>query len=266
MRICVLGSGSKGNSTYVETEHSKILIDAGLSNKELETRLELLKINPNDIDAILITHEHSDHIKGVGQFAKKHNAKIFANRKSWDYISNKFDDIPTNCQIEFSGQDFWVNDLAVQTFDVDHDSLSCVGFSVVENNKRFTIATDLGHVTQNVVEKLKQSDFVVLESNHDIETLKKNPNYPYVLKQRILSNHGHISNDTCAETILQMLGYKTRAVLLAHLSEQNNSPSLALNTLNQKLLLNQIDSREMFFVDVANQNKPSNIFKLKNVE
>ncbi len=266
MRICVLGSGSKGNCTFVETEHSKILIDAGLSNKEIEARLELIKVNPNDIDAILLTHEHSDHIKGVGQFVKKHGAKVFANKKSWNFVLSKFEDLPFEKQFEFcGGQDFLLNDVAIQTFDVDHDSLSCVGFSVIEGNKMFTIATDLGHVTPNIVKRLGQSDFAVLESNHDVEMLKHNPNYPLTLKQRILSDHGHISNSTCADTILQMLGLKTRGILLGHLSEHNNTPELALNTLKNKLENNNIKRDEVFYVDVASQEKPSNIYRIKDL-
>lgn len=266
MRICVLGSGSKGNATFVETENTKILIDAGLSNKELEARLSLINVNPNDINAILVTHEHSDHIKGIGQFAKKHNVKIFANRKSWDFIANKFEFLKPEQQIEFSGKDFCINDLNIQTFDVDHDSISCVGFSVIEGNKMFSIATDLGHVTPEIVNRLKNSDFVVLESNHDVEMLKQNPNYTPALKQRILSNFGHISNDTCASTILKMLGCKTRGVVLGHLSEHNNTPEKALGAINLKLYQNRIAKEEMFFVDVASQTRPTNIFKIKNLE
>lgn len=263
MRICVLASGSKGNSTYVETENSKILIDAGLSKTELERRLSLINVNPFDIDAILVTHEHSDHIKGLSQFVKKYNNKIYAHRKSWDILAEKLGDISTSLQIEFNGEDFNIKDMTIQSFDLEHDSAHCVGFSVIEGRKKFSTATDLGHTSPEIISHLKTSDFVILEANHDIQTLRNNPNYPYYLKSRILSNHGHLSNDETAKTIIKLLGNTTRGVMLAHLSEQNNSPQLATQTIRKTLIENNVSPAEELFIDIAKQENVSNIFKIK---
>ena len=264
MRICILASGSKGNCTYVESENSKILIDAGLSKKEIVNRLSLIKVNPNDIDAILVTHEHSDHIKGLENFAKEYKCKVFGHHDSYGMIEEKCSAIPLSQQVEFCSNDFNIKDLIISPFDLDHDSSHCVGFSVIENNKKFTIATDLGHMTKEIEQKLQTSDFIVLESNHDILTLKNNPNYTYNLKQRILSKYGHISNDECSNTILNLIGYKTRGVMLAHLSQQNNSKEMAINELNKKLIKNNIKQEDFnMYVGVASQDNVSNIFKIK---
>lgn len=265
MRICVLASGSKGNSTYVETDNTKILIDAGLSKKELENRLTMIGVNPSSIDAILVTHEHSDHIKGLGQFAKTYNTKVFAHKDCWNLLEEKASGITTSNQIEFSGKDFCINDMSIQTFDLDHDSIHCVGFTIIDGNKKFSTATDLGHMTDEIKQRLKQSDLITLESNHDIQMLLNNFNYPTTLKQRILSNHGHISNEECSKTILSLLGFNTRGIILGHLSEQNNTKEIAIQTLNKTLLNAGVTKNDFNMkVYVADQHSPTNIFKLKD--
>lgn len=267
MRICVLASGSKGNATFVETKHSKILVDVGLSKKEIEYRLSLIGVKANEIDAIFLTHEHSDHIKGLNQFAKTYNSKVFAHKDCWDMLEEKAPDLLSSQQIEFNGNDFNFQDISIQTFDLDHDAKHCVGFSIVENNNRFSTATDLGHMTDNIKSILKQSDFITLESNHDVQMLLNNPNYSYALKSRILSDHGHISNEECAKTILSILGFKTRGVILGHLSEQNNSKEKAIQTLNKVLVSNGVTKDNFDLrVCVADQNTPTSIFKLKDNE
>ncbi len=265
MRVCVLASGSKGNSTYIETNDAKILIDAGLSKKELENRLTQIGVNPSSIDAILITHEHSDHIKGLGQFAKTYNTKVFAHKDCWALIDEKAQGIPTINELEFNGTDFNILGTTIQTFDLDHDSNHCVGFSVIEGKNRFSSATDLGHMTEKIQNILRLSDLITLESNHDIQTLLNNPKYSYALKQRILSNHGHISNEECSKTILSLLGFNTRGVILGHLSEQNNTPNLAIQTLNNVLISNGVTKQDFNLnIQVASQNSPTKIFRLKD--
>ncbi len=267
MRICVLASGSKGNSTYVESDGTRILIDAGLSKKEIENRLMLIGVNPSSIDAILITHEHSDHIKGLDQFVKTYNTKVFAHRNSWDMIESKTSWLKQENQFEFTGSDFSINDISVQTFDLDHDSSHCVGFTIIEGNKKFSTATDLGHMTDDIAKKLQESDFITLESNHDIQALLKNPNYSYTLKQRILSNHGHISNEECSKTVLSLLGHNTRGIILGHLSEQNNSKEMAIQTLNKTLVSAGVTKDDFNMnVFVAEQNSPSKIFRIKDIK
>ncbi len=264
MRICVLASGSKGNCTFIESDNTKILIDAGLSKRELESRLSLIGVNPAEIDSILVTHEHSDHINGVGNFARKYGTKVYAHKNTWDILSRKIGPLDSCQEIEFDGRVFYLENLAVETFDVDHDASHCVGFSIIENSKQFTIATDLGHTTEDILTRFSSSDLVILESNHDVQTLQSNPNYPYQLKQRIMSMHGHLSNEVAADAILSMLNGKTRGVILGHLSEQNNTPDLALNAIKKALQKNGAAPNEQFRVDVATQNRVSNIYKIKN--
>lgn len=263
MRICVLASGSKGNCVFIEGKNTKILIDAGISKLEVEKRLTLLNVNPDEIDSILITHEHSDHIAGVGNFARKHNCKVFAHKDVWPILNEKLGDLKTCQQIEFSGQPFFINELNIQSFDVEHDALHCVGFSVECDNKKISTATDLGHTTPEILNHLYTSDAILLEANHDIEMLKNNPKYPYSLKQRILSNHGHLSNDATAQAIVNMLGKNVRGIMLGHLSEQNNSPEKVIKTIQQTLQSCGATENQNLLIDIATQNKVSRIFKLK---
>ncbi len=265
MRICVLASGSKGNSTFIETTRgTKILIDAGLSKSELEQRLSKIEVMPTDIDAILVTHEHSDHTKGILQFSKKYGTKIYVHQKNWNTILNKVGEIPLSSQVEFGDKMFAINDLAIQSFQLDHDSNHCVGFSIYENNKKFCTATDLGHTTPTILNELKTSDFVLLESNHDVIKLKNNQNYPAKLKNRIMSQHGHLSNEQTAEAIFELLGNTPRGVILAHLSEQNNSPEIAIQTIKQTLISRGANVEKEIRIDVASQEHLSNIYRIKD--
>lgn len=263
MRICVLASGSKGNCIYVEGDQTKILIDAGISKTEIEKRLSLININPSEIDSILITHEHSDHIAGVGNFARKYGCKIFAHKDIWPILEPKIGDLKSNQEIEFSNSPFLLNELNINAFDVDHDALHCVGFSVGCNNKKFSTATDLGHTTPEIIKHLYTSDAILLEANHDIEMLKNNPRYPYTLKQRILSNHGHLSNEATAKAIIEMLGKNVRGIMLGHLSEDNNSPQKATETIQRIFNQNNITEKQNIVIDVATQHRVSRIFKIK---
>ncbi len=263
MRICVLGSGSKGNCTYVEGENTRILIDAGLSKLEIEKRLSLINVNPSEIDSILITHEHSDHIAGVGNFCRKYGCKIYAHQYIWPLLEQKINGINLKQQVEFNNKDFSINEFNISNFDLDHDSIHCVGFSISNGKTTISSATDLGHITDDIIKKLYQSDLVILESNHDVEKLMKNPNYPYQLKQRILSNHGHLSNDATANAIIKMLGKKVRGIILAHLSEDNNTPQLAYQTVQNVLKTNKANSNQNLVIDIAQQRQVGRIYKIK---
>lgn len=263
MRICVLASGSKGNCIYIEGNQTKILIDAGISKLEIEKRLSLINVNPSEINSILITHEHSDHIAGVGNFARKYGCNVFAHKDIWPLLETKIGDLKTSQQIEFSNLPFHLNELNINAFDVDHDALHCVGFSVECNNKKFSTATDLGHTTPEIIKHLYTSDAILLEANHDIEMLKNNPHYPYSLKQRILSNHGHLSNEATAKAIIEMLGKNVRGIMLGHLSEENNSPQKAIQTIQDIFKQNDVKSNQNLVIDIATQKQVSRIFKIK---
>lgn len=263
MRVITLASGSKGNCTLVETDKLKVLIDAGLGIRELEKRLIGAGVHPRDINAIFITHEHSDHIKGITAFSKKYNTKVIANIKEWNILESKLEGLSDKNKIYFENNNFKIADLEVDAFSLSHDSASCYGYSFLSGGLKTSIATDLGFCPQSIVEKLKGSKLLILEANHDINLLNNNPNYPIYLKKRILSNKGHLNNIATSEVIKNLVGGQLEQVVLAHLSEENNTPSLAYNTVKGELLKDGIIEGKHLFIDVASQHQIGNNFKLK---
>ena len=261
MKIVNLGSGSKGNSTFVQGKNTKILIDCGLSLADIENRLLQIGENAVNINAILVTHEHIDHIKSLQRFAKKYNTKIFAREEEWGAINAKAKNIPLELENSFGKNDFYVGDLTVANFELSHDANFCVGYSLFCDGAKFSIATDLGICPQNIVENLKGSNVVLLESNHDEKLLLNNPHYPIMLKKRILSSKGHLSNIASSKVIAELVG-STNQIILGHLSEENNNPLLAYNTVKQQLAKMGIVEGKNIFVDVAFQNKIGHIFEI----
>jgi phosphoribosyl 1,2-cyclic phosphodiesterase len=224
MRFSVLSSGSKANSTFIDTGNARILIDCGLSAKQLEIRLNQLGVNPASIDAILVTHEHSDHIHGVPTLSKRYKIPVFANFQTLKQIPKSF-----HFEQFQNGVDFWVGATRITPFSITHDAVDPVGFSLFSEGLKFSQATDLGRVTLLVTEHLKDSNFIVLESNHDQEMLR-NCEYPWELKSRISSSYGHLSNDDSTALLKEIAHSDLRHVVLGHLSEHSNTPSLALQT------------------------------------
>ncbi len=225
MKVSVLASGSKGNSTYIETNNTKVLIDAGMSSLYIEKKLILLGVNPDDINFVFITHTHTDHVAGLKVFIKKHHPKVFLTLDMY----NELKDILNEYEILES--EIILNDLIVDYFKTSHDTDS-VGYIFKSNDKEIVYVTDTGYINIKNLKKLNNKDLYIFESNHDIEMLMNNPNYPYQIKQRILGDKGHLSNNQCKEYLNKIIGNKTKYIVLAHLSEQNNDPSLALNNLN----------------------------------
>ena len=258
MRVCNLSSGSDGNLTYIESENAKILVDIGLSCKETETRLNLLKVNPQSIDAILISHEHSDHIKGMEAFAQKYKTKIYVHKDGVFSLSRK---IKKPLNIVAYDDDFKVGDLDVHSIMVPHDVERCSAYAISENEKKVSIITDLGHTTPEIIKNISGSSLVFIEANHDIETLLANPNYPAVLKQRILSKKGHLSNKDSASAILELVKTGTRQIVLSHLSRENNSPNLAFTYISDWLEQNGVIQGQNVKIDVADI-VPKAIFRL----
>lgn len=231
MRICNLGSGSDGNLTYIETAGAKVLLDAGLSASEIKKRLALLKVLPEEINAILITHEHSDHIKGIDVFASKYNCKIYVHNKGYNALRGKLKKADSLNFVLFDDLDFNINDLKVSNFKLPHDAEYCSGYSFLEKTKKVSILTDLGYTTKEVLSKIMGSTLVYLEANHDEEMLKNNPHYPLQLKHRILGRNGHLSNISAGQVIKELVEGGTKQIMLSHLSTENNTPSLAYNTI-----------------------------------
>ncbi|HTP64063.1 MAG TPA: MBL fold metallo-hydrolase [Geobacteraceae bacterium] len=246
MRICLLASGSKGNSIFVEAGAAKVLIDAGLSARELLFRLSAIGVEGKELDAILISHEHSDHVRGAGTLARKLRIPLFASEPTRRAVGTA---IGKTEMFEFeSGSPFSFKDIVIDPFPTTHDAADPVGFIVECGEGRVGIATDLGIATRLVQEKLKGCRALVLESNHDEEMLANGP-YPWPLKQRIRSRHGHLSNNESAALLDEILHPGLEAVFLAHLSEVNNDPGIAFKTAEKSLTTSNICSPRLMVGD-----------------
>lgn len=246
-RLCPLFSGSTGNSYYIGSRSAGLLIDAGRSARQLDNMLKLCGIDPLAIQGILVTHEHSDHVSGLRVFAKKYDLPIFASAGTSAEIADTLGGLELNIvenQLQIAG-------MTVTPFHTSHDSAEALGFRIkTDDGRAFAQATDTGVLTDEVKEQLLGADMVVIESNHDPEMLRNGP-YPYPLKQRIFSDCGHLSNEACADFLPQLAASGTKRFILAHLSRENNSPSLArdksLSALIRAGLVKDVD----FLLDVA---------------
>ncbi|MDD2366634.1 MAG: MBL fold metallo-hydrolase [Desulfuromonadaceae bacterium] len=235
MKICSLASGSKGNCLYLETGETRVLIDAGLSLRETLLRMEMNAINPEKVNALLVTHEHIDHIRSAGSFARKFNIPVFASHK----VCIKAEKLFKKTRVtEFeSGSLFLFRDIQVDPVSITHDSCDPVCFVLESSEGRAASVTDLGIVTRLVIEKLRGSRFINLESNHDLDMLMNGP-YPWELKQRIKSKHGHISNEESLALLHELAHEGLEALVMAHLSEVNNHPDHVIRS-TEAFLRNQ---------------------------
>lgn len=228
LKVDVLASGSKGNSTLITTaEDKKLLIDCGISARALTSALMKRNLSIAQIKAILITHEHADHVHSVAQISEAYNIPVFANAVTMSALKRK-----TGLKGGYYFEDttpFTLLGLEIRPFRTSHDAVYPVGYSLLDGDSKFTYATDLGYFSPTVKENVKGADLVLIESNHDVNMLLNGP-YPRHLKERILSNRGHLSNLCCAEAIREMMDAGTKKFILGHLSEQNNTFELARDT------------------------------------
>lgn len=235
IEFTTLASGSAGNCVYVGTENTKILIDAGLSGVKIENLLKQINVSPDMLDAIFITHEHLDHIDGAGVLSRRYNLPVYATEGTWGNMPQKVGEIATkNKNIVYADEKIFLNDLYLIPFAMPHDAKEPVSYSVYSNNIKISVATDMGHVTKDVIEHIRHSDAIILESNHDV-TMLKNGTYPANLKERILGNYGHISNEISAKLLACVMNNKLKNVFLAHISKENNTPDLAYLTVKNTL-------------------------------
>lgn len=235
LRFTVLSSGSTGNATVVTTDTATVLIDAGFSCKKIEELMKEREISGHDLDALFVTHEHSDHIKGLGAFARKYSLPVYANEKTWTAMFRTIGEIPEEQRkIMPTDSVLEIADLRVESYAISHDAVEPVGYCFCSDGAKLSLATDLGYVSDKVMRQLQNSDVMVLESNHDVNMLRMG-RYPWNIKRRILGDTGHLSNDAAGEALSTLLSGSLRRVYLAHLSQEHNQMDLAKLTVNTVL-------------------------------
>ena len=263
MKFCSLYSGSSGNSIFIGSDNAKILIDAGLPGKKIDEALKCIGQNPNEIDGIFITHEHIDHIKGVGVLSRKYDIPIYAPHDTWVAMTNNIGKIKEhNIKIMDRRSTVSIKDIEVKSFIIPHDAASPVGYTINLGNKRASVATDFGTFTKEIEDNIKESDIILIESNYNPQMLDFGP-YPYSLKQRIKDVHGHLSNEDCGKAIVKILKSGLgKSIMLGHLSNTNNTPELAELTVRDILTNNNINIGSDVFLSMANRHNPSKIITL----
>lgn len=239
MRLCSIASGSSGNCIYVGSESTHLLVDTGISKKRIEEGLRSLEIKGEELDGILVTHEHADHIQGLGVFSRKYEIPIFATpgtiRGIRDYKS--LGKMPEGLYREvYADSEFMIGDIAVHPFAISHDANEPSGYRFEQGEKRVAVATDLGKYDEYTVENLKNLNAVLLESNHDLHMLEVGP-YPYYLKQRVMGERGHLSNELSGRLLCDILHGDLQNVMLGHLSKENNYAELAYETVKLEVTL-----------------------------
>lgn len=260
MRLCSIASGSSGNCIYVGSQQANILIDAGISGKKVELGLNTLDLTTKDLDGIFVTHEHSDHIKGLGVLARKCGVPIYGTPGTIHAIrsSNSLGKIPEGILHEISPtEDFQVKDLTVHPFRISHDAVEPVGYRIEKGEKKIGVATDMGVYNEYTIEQLKGLDALLLEANHDVNMLQVG-SYPYYLKQRILGRQGHLSNESAGKLLCHLLHDNMKAILLGHLSLENNYEALAYETVCAEVTMgdNPYKARD-FKISVAQRDTAS---------
>ena len=235
LHLSVLASGSSGNCALVETASTRVLVDAGLSARKIAQKLEVIGVSPDSLHGILLTHEHSDHAQGIGVWARRHGTPIFANSLTAEAL--KLESKGVQWRIFTTGSDFDLGDLRIQSFSVPHDAAEPVGFVLQHNGSGVGFLTDLGYATRMALERVRTVHTLLIEANHDETMLHNDTRRPWAIKQRILSRHGHLSNHAAAQLLAEILGGNLRRVLLGHLSEDCNTPALALQTVRERLAL-----------------------------
>ena len=233
-KLTILGSGSSGNCAYVETAEARVLVDAGFSGRQIRQRLASIGRVPENLTAILITHEHADHITGLGGLADRLRIPIYSNRATREEIERILG-VQAEWRLFTTGGSFEVGDITVETFTIPHDAQDPVGYLLRTPSANLGFATDLGHVTRLVAERIRAAHALVLEANHDVKMLQDCPRRPWSLKQRILGRHGHLSNEAAADCAADIMTASLRHLYLGHLSRECNKPELAKRVVQERL-------------------------------
>lgn len=262
LNFCSLYSGSSGNSLFVETTNTKLLIDAGVSSRKIEKALCDIDIEPSSLDGILITHEHSDHVQGLGTFSKKFNIPVFVNQETLDAMPKQRDKIDSKNIKAFKVSDkFSIGDLDIKPFSIPHDAANPCGFNIWKGSKKISIATDIGHMNNDILKHLEESLFIMLEANYDPEVLRCS-SYPFTLKSRIAGPTGHLSNEIAGKTISYLLKSGLKNAMLGHLSKESNFPELAYQTVMDELLSSNSFSQDLLGLNVASRDIHSKLINI----
>lgn len=266
MTLCPLFSGSSGNSIFLSCGGVRLLVDAGMSAAREEAALREIGVDVRELDGVLVTHEHVDHVRGLGVLCRKYGLPVYANEGTWNGILQRESGIPQRCRrVFYTGEDFYIGAMSVHPFPIPHDALEPVGYTLSCQGLSCGIATDIGHIEEGWMRAVSGCQALVIEANHDVEMVERGP-YPLRLKKRILSRHGHLSNVDCAKALVKLAGAGTRAAFLAHLSADNNLPELAYNTVCGALTEAGYDVSGAISVSVARRDRVSDMAVLEDAD
>lgn len=241
LQFSVLASGSTGNAFYIQSNEQRILVDAGLSGKQMDLHFQEIGVDPATLSGILVTHEHSDHIKGVGIFARKYNLPIYANEKTWKAMEKKLGKLTTDQKFHFATDTIQTfGDMDIESFRVSHDAAEPMFYTFHKGETKIALVTDLGYVSERIKKTIEGADAYIFEANHDVDMLRMS-HYPWSIKQRILSDIGHVSNIDSGLALADVIGNATERIYLAHLSQDNNMKDIARMTVDQVLQERGID-------------------------
>ena len=255
MKVAVLSSGSRGNSVLIQTKNTKVLIDLGVSKSYIEEKLSEINVDPKEIDAVLITHTHVDHIQGLKTFLKKYHPKLYVNKIILSLLHEYLDDFDYEL---YDTDKIIIKDINVDVIKTSHDVKGSVGFILTNNDKSVVYITDTGYINQKYFKILKNHNMYILESNHDVEMLM-NGKYPYHLKKRIIGDKGHLSNVDSAYYLTKFIGNNTKTIILAHLSDENNTYEKALETLKDALKVKKNNIKKII---IAKQKQRTDLMEV----
>ncbi|MFA7533670.1 MAG: MBL fold metallo-hydrolase [Tissierellaceae bacterium] len=263
VKFCSLSSGSSENCQFIEAKGTRLLVDGGFSGKRIEGLLSAIDVNPNTLDGILVTHEHIDHVKGVGILSRRFDLPIYANEQTWLGMKNIIGEIKEKNIKTFITEEYLsIKDISIYPVSIFHDALDPVGYIFNYKKTKISVITDTGWVNDEIKSKIKGSNLYLLESNHDIKMLKEG-SYPWYLKQRILSTRGHLSNEDAGRILGEVISGEGEVILLGHLSKENNTESLAYETVKTLIDSRGIDVDKDIVLNMTYRDRASKVYNIK---